>query len=157
MGSSSFPKFPPITLSHLTPSHPTFQKERKPISTLVQALFIKFTFDSPHPILTQNEFSQCLCERQSKQGVTNFFVQCFIKGAWGYYCSPLLVIFHLANFHQIFDLRDLISTYSFIQGFYSKRSDCTKNLPDFKANTQNRQKLYWPCLSWQGYLYLDSL
>jgi hypothetical protein len=70
---------------------------------------------------------------------------------------PLLVIFHLANFHQIFDLRDLISTYSFIQGFYSKRSDCTKNLPDFKAKTQNRQKLYRPCLPWQGYLHLDSL
>jgi hypothetical protein len=75
----------------------------------------------------------------------------FIKGAWGYYyCSPLLVIFH-----QIFELRDLISTFS--KKDFIQRDLIAPNLPDSKAKTQNHQKLYGPCLPWQGLLYLDSL
>jgi hypothetical protein len=64
--------------------------------------------------------------------------------------SPLLVIFH-----QIFELRDLISTFS--KKDFIQRDLIAPNLPDSKAKTQNHQKLYGPCLPWQGLLYLNSL
>jgi hypothetical protein len=68
-----------------------------------------------------------------------FFVQSFIKGAWGYYSSPI-GDFLFEQFSPNFELRDLILTYS-KKDSISKRSDCTK-LARFQGKNSNSSKAF---------------